>query len=110
MDYAQGLFDKLYAKLPVQDGHREPMLNLLCYAQGDSVTLLVIPRKRHRPSFYGTEGEGTMLISPASVDLGGVFITPLEKDFNVFDADTARRLYDELCLSPAEAQAIAETI
>lgn len=110
MDYAQELFDKLYAKLPMQEGHREPMLNLLCYAQGDSVTLLVIPRKRHRPSFYGTDGEGTMLISPASVDLGGVFITPLEKDFNAFDADTARRLYDELCLSHAEAQAIAETI
>lgn len=110
MDYGQQLFDKLYATLPVQEGHREPMLNLLCYAHNGSVTLLVIPRKRHRPSFYGTEGEGTMLISPASVDLGGVFITPLEKDFNAFNADTARRLYDELCLSHEEAQAIADQL
>ena len=72
--------------------------------------LVVIPRKRHRPSFYGTEGEGTMLLSPASVDMGGVFITPLEKDFNALDADLILKILDELCLSSAEINEIASNV
>lgn len=97
-EYGQKLFDRLYDALPVPAGEAEPMMNLLCFKRGDTVNLAVIPRKRHRPSFYGTEGEGCMLLSPASVDMGGVFITPLEKDFKRMDADLVRKIYDELCL------------
>ncbi len=106
----QRLFDVLYQALPVQDGEKEPMMNLLCYKSQGEVNLVVIPRKRHRPSFYGTEGGDTMLLSPASVDLGGVFITPLEKDFNKIDADLIKKIYGELCLSDEETSAIAAKI
>lgn len=109
-DAGERLFKRLYAAIPVPDGEREPMMNLLCYATAAGVRLVVIPRKRHRPSFYGTEGEGTMLLSPASVDMGGVFITPLEKDFNALDADKILQVLDELCLSTAEINEIAENI
>ena len=85
-------------------------MNLLCYPTPAGVRLVVIPRKRHRPSFYGTEGEGTMLLSPASVDMGGVFITPLEKDFNALDADLILKILDELCLSSAEINEIASNV
>lgn len=106
----QRLFSRLYAAIPVPEGEREPMMNLLCYATAAGVRLVVIPRKRHRPSFYGTEGEGTMLLSPASVDMGGVFITPLEKDFNALDADKICQVLDELCLSNDEINQIAQNI
>lgn len=104
------LFARLYAAIPVPEGEKEPMMNLLCYATPAGVRLVVIPRKRHRPSFYGTEGEGTMLLSPASVDMGGVFITPLEKDFNALDAAKITQVLDELCLSTAEINTIAENV
>lgn len=106
----QRLFERLYAAIPVPEGEKEPMMNLLCYATPAGVRLVVIPRKRHRPSFYGTEGEGTMLLSPASVDMGGVFITPLEKDFNALDAEKITQVLDELCLSTAEINTIAENV
>lgn len=106
----QRLFARLYAAIPVPEGEKEPMMNLLCYATPAGVRLVVIPRKRHRPSFYGTEGEGTMLLSPASVDMGGVFITPLEKDFNALDAAKITQVLDELCLSTAEINTIAENV
>lgn len=106
----QRLFSRLYAAIPVPEGEREPMMNLLCYATAAGVRLVVIPRKRHRPSFYGTEGEGTMLLSPASVDMGGVFITPLEKDFNALDADKICQVLNELCLSNDEINQIAQNI
>lgn len=104
------LFSRLYKAMTVPEGEKEPMLNLLCYTTPAGARLVVIPRKRHRPSFYGTEGDGCMLLSPASVDMGGVFITPLEKDFKALDADIIRKIFDELCLSKAEIDAIAEKI
>ena len=106
----QKLFNRLYAAIPVPEGEKEPMMNILCYATPKGVRLIVIPRKRHRPSFYGTEGDGCMLISPASVDMGGVFITPRPQDFDTIDAGTIRRIFDELCLSQDEIENIARNV
>lgn len=104
------LIRRLYDAIPVPEGEKEPMMNLLCYATPAGERLVVIPRKRHRPSFYGTEGEGCMLMSPASVDMGGVFITPRPEDYERVDADLIRRIFDELCLSNDEINEIASRI
>lgn len=104
------LFGRLYAAIPVPEGEKEPMMNMLCYATPAGIRLVVIPRKRHRPSFYGTEGKDCMLLSPASVDMGGVFITPRPEDFERIDADIIRKIYDELCLNLDEITEIAEKI
>lgn len=111
-DHVSGadLFRKLYEALPVPEGEKEPMMNLLCYATPAGVRLVVIPRKKHRPSFYGMDTDEQMLISPASVDMGGVFITPLEKDFERLDAVKIREIYDELCLNTEEVNEIASKI
>ncbi|MCM1451516.1 MAG: DUF4922 domain-containing protein [Clostridium sp.] len=94
-------FEKVYAKLPIPEGEEEPMMNVLCRFADGQFQLAVIPRKKHRPSFYGSE-EGQMLISPASVDLAGVMIVPVEKDFMALDGDVAVKVYDELCYTQAE--------
>lgn len=109
-DAGERLFKRLYDAIPVPEGEKEPMMNLLCYPTPAGVRLVVIPRKRHRPSCYGTEGEGTMLLSPASVDMGGVFITPLEKDFNALDAEKITEIIGELCLSNEEINEIANNV
>lgn len=96
--------------MPVPDGDHEPMLNMLAYAIPMGTRLVVVPRKRHRPSFYGTEGDDCMLLSPASVDMGGVFITPRLCDFERFDTGTIRRVIDELCLNDQEINLIAEKL
>ena len=58
----------------------EPMLNILSwYHKGWRV--MIFPRDKHRPWQFFEEGEKNILLSPASVDLGGTLITPLEKDF-----------------------------
>lgn len=96
--------------MPVPEGDYEPMLNMLAYATPFGTRLVVVPRKRHRPSFYGTEGDDCMLLSPASVDMGGVFITPRLCDFERFDTGTIRRVIDELCLNGQEINSIAEKL
>ncbi len=106
----QIMFSSLLRALPMADGDYEPMLNLLAYATESGTRLVVVPRRRHRPSFYGTEGEDCMMLSPASVDMGGVFITPRLIDFDRFDADTIRRVIDELCMSQSDVEAVAEKL
>ena len=110
LDEAEQLFSRLYAAMPVPEGEEEPMMNVLAYRVALGVVLVVIPRKRHRPSFYGTEGEGKMMLSPASVDMGGLFITPREADFRDLDADTVRQVFDELTLSTSEIDKIAQNV
>lgn len=111
-DHAAGerLFGRLLAAMPVPEGEREPMMNILCYSTPAGERLVVIPRKRHRPSFYGTEGTDCMLISPASVDVGGVFITPRPEDFARMDADAIRRVLNEVCLNSEELADIAANV
>lgn len=104
------LFERLYKALPIKDDETEPMMNILCRAVDSCIRMIVIPRKKHRPSFYGTEGNGCMLLSPASVDMGGVFITPRQEDFQRIDSSIIERVYDELCLSHEDIEEIIRKI
>lgn len=104
------LFGRLYAAIPVPEGEAEPMMNILCYTTPAGVRLAVIPRKKHRPSFYGTEGDDCILLSPASVDMGGVFITPRPEDFEKINAEIVTRIVDECCLNTEEIDAIAQNV
>ena len=96
-------FRKLYNTLEVKEGEWEPMLNLLAWTvkEGDAVkyVALVYLREKHRPSHYFAEGDANILLSPASVDMGGVFITPLEKDFNKITGKELTEIVDELQIS-----------
>ncbi|NCB98935.1 MAG: DUF4922 domain-containing protein, partial [Bacteroidia bacterium] len=50
------------------------------------------------------------LISPASVDLGGVFITPLEKDFTKITAGDISSILSEILISNEEFEDTIEKI
>ncbi len=110
-DHSAGerLFGRLLEAMPVPEGEREPMLNLLCYSPPAGERLVVIPRKRHRPACYGTDN-GCMLISPASVDVGGVFIPPRPEDFERMDQAAIASILDEVCLTAEEIGEIASHV
>lgn len=98
-------FDKIYSAIPVKTGEWEPMLNILCWSvkgeQGRKWYTVLFIRDKHRPSHYFAEGDGNILLSPASVDMGGVFITPLEKDYRKIAAQELGEILDEI-LAPGE--------
>jgi ATP adenylyltransferase/5',5'''-P-1,P-4-tetraphosphate phosphorylase II len=80
------LFTSLYLYLKKESGNEEPMMNILsCYKKGWKI--LVYLRDNHRPWQFFEEGEENILLSPASVDMGGTLITPLEKDFQKLTKD-----------------------
>lgn len=80
IEYLNLLHGKLHSFNETKD--EEPMLNILAGFENGKWQIFVFPRFAHRPWQYFEEGEKSILLSPASVDLGGVLITPLEKDFS----------------------------
>jgi len=89
-------FQQTYDSLPLQPDDAEPMLNILTWCENGKWITYLFPRKKHRPACYFAEGGANLLISPASVDLGGVFITPLEKDFEKITAENITGILNEI--------------
>lgn len=83
----------------IQNG-AEPMINILSwYREGWKV--LLFPRDKHRPWQYFEEGEKNILLSPASVDMGGALITPLEKDFQKISREDIEDIFSQITFSDA---------
>jgi len=81
----------------LQPGLPEPMMNILTYKTGQSWIVHIIPRKQHRPAQYSAEGKDRLIISPASVDLGGVVITPREEDFRKITTGDLTDIFRQVC-------------
>lgn len=93
------LFDAIYRSLDVKPGEDEPMMNVLAMYKDNKWIIFIFPRAQHRPACYTAEGDANLLSSPASVDLGGAFITPVEKDFQKITAEDIAQILSEVCLS-----------
>ena len=91
---ATAAFLRVLRSLPVSPATGEPQLNILCW-KDTLFRTLVIPRKAHRPSCYFVPEDRAVHISPASVDLGGVFIVPVEEDFRRVNAQVLRDIIEE---------------
>lgn len=110
IDAATELFVTLYNALEIPEGEEEPMLNILCWSEDGKWKVAVFPRRKHRPACYSAEGDANILISPASVDMGCVFITPLEKDFKKITADDLEQILDEVCLDQSGVEKILNNL
>ncbi len=74
----------------------EPMMNIICSYDKSAWKVIIFLRRKHRPSQYFEE-DGIMF-SPAAVDLGGVCIVPLEKDFKRIDEKLIAGMLKEVSL------------
>lgn len=106
---ANHLFSLICRLLPEQP-EGEPMLNLLAMYDEGVWTLFVFPRAKHRPACYTAEGDARLLSSPASVDLGGVFITPVEADFHKISPAIMEQILSEVCLSVSDFAKLRQDI
>ncbi len=73
----------------------EPMVNIAAYCDDGQWTTFVFPRGKHRPRVYET-GERT--VSPAAIDLCGVLVVPVEKDFMEIRGPEIERIFEEVTL------------
>lgn len=107
------LFQLVYqgiSSLSAEKKEDEPMMNILAWKEEAKWIVCIFPRSKHRPSCYMAEGDSNLFISPASVDMGGVFITPQEKDFEKTTAEAIKEIIEEVCLSPTDIQKFKQAI
>ncbi len=103
-----GIFYKRFAL--TQPDRPEPMLNILASFSDNRWIIHVIPRKLHRPSCYFAEGKDKILLSPAAVDMGGVFITPREEDFIKITSTDISGIFMQTCLTDREISSLTADI
>jgi hypothetical protein len=76
----------------------EPMMNIAGFYEERKWRLVIFPRRKHRPDVFFREGNARMVISPGVIDMGGLVITPMEKDFKGLDTAVVKDIYGEVSL------------
>lgn len=106
-DQLNAVFEKLCAELKkLQPEEAEPMLNILVSYDHSRWNIHIFPRQLHRPWQYFEAGEGQILLSPASVDMGGVLITPREEDYTKITMKDAQDIFKQVCLDESKFEHI----
>jgi hypothetical protein len=74
----------------------EPLLNVAGWCEPDGRhTVVLFPRGRHRPAVFET---GELTVSPAAIDLCGVFVVPMAEDFEKISGDDVEAVLHEVTL------------
>lgn len=92
----------------MQPEKTEPMMNALCSWKNGKWTIHLFPRKAHRPSHFYAEGETQILISPGSVDFGGVFILPRREDFEKITSENIVDILEQVCVDQDDFQELTD--
>lgn len=81
--------------LPTLRGDDEPMVNILACFDEDVYRIVIIPRRAHRADNFSTDGNGFM-ISPASIDMAGVIVTPRKADYDRLTASDILNIFKQV--------------
>jgi len=79
----------------------EPMVNVAGFYDKGSWLVALFPRQKHRPDVFYREGDERIVVSPGVVEMAGVLVTPMERDFELLDAATVEAIYQEVSMDGA---------
>ncbi|MBE6243037.1 MAG: DUF4922 domain-containing protein [Bacteroidales bacterium] len=100
------LFYRLLDCAEIPEGESEPMFNLFTCYSGGEFRSIVIFRSRHRSHHYFSEGPDHLTMSPGCADMGGVFIVPVEEEFEKLTPELLEEMLAEVSVSKEEEQRI----
>ncbi|MGD0074621.1 MAG: DUF4922 domain-containing protein [Candidatus Binataceae bacterium] len=73
----------------------EPLINIAAFHERGEWIAYLFPRGKHRPSVFHT---GELTVSPAAIDLCGIFVVPLARDFEKITGDAIAAIFREVTL------------
>ena len=76
----------------------EPMMSVAGLCDEGTLRLLIFPRAKHRPAAFFREGDDRVVVSPAVIEMGGVIVTPVGRDFDRLDASLVEAIFSEVSL------------
>jgi hypothetical protein len=101
MDRAIDLLSEITGKRP------EPLVNIAVFHERGEWVAYLFPRRKHRPQVYYS---GELTVSPASIDLCGIFVVPLAKDFETITGDAIAAIFREVTLPDDQFREVAEKL
>ncbi len=108
------LFRRLYKALsPLCESNTpcpEPPLNILAWRTDEDFITIIFPRAKHRPDCYYASDDTQRLVSPGTLDMAGLIITPRESDFNRLTAEEVGDIIRECAASDEQIQEIIELL
>jgi hypothetical protein len=105
------LMKHLLDSMQCVDDEQEPRMNVICcYEHGEGWTTTVIPRSGHRPACYSADGTDGRMVSPGTLDMAGLVVTPLKKDFDGITADEAVAMLREVAIDNDAFELVVENI
>ena len=112
------LFYRLLDCAPWKEGEEEPRFNLLAWYKPCGKTrrpeghthglaeyeyrAIVLLRGEHRPHHYFSEGADHLTLSPGCADMCGLYVMPVQEEFEQVDAATLEAVMAEVSLSAGD--------
>ncbi len=83
----------------------EPLVNIAAFHEAKAGwSVYLFPRSKHRPQVFYT---GELTVSPASIDLCGIFVVPLDKDFSRISGQDLAAIFREVTLPDNQFDEVA---
>jgi hypothetical protein len=111
IDGTKRAFDNFFLAFQRAAGEEgEPMLNICGFHREDRFVLVVFPRRKHRPDVFFKTGDERVVVSPAIVEMGGILVTPVERDFARLDAPLVESIFAEVSFSAPDLDDVLRSL
>jgi ATP adenylyltransferase/5',5'''-P-1,P-4-tetraphosphate phosphorylase II len=97
LESAKVAFERLYIH-HLDDESTEPMMNVVCSYEAGKWLVFVMPRRAFRPWQYTAEPDKQLMVSPATVEMSGIFITPIESHFHKITKEDVISILEQVSL------------
>lgn len=101
---AAKLFYRLLDCADIYEGETEPRFNLFSYWTGAEFRSVVVFRSKHRSHHYFSEGPDHLTMSPGCADMGGVFIVPVEAEFEKLTPELLNDMIAEVSITAEDQE------
>ncbi len=103
-------FQKVLGILKERGQEGEPMMNILATWGNGQWQVIIFPRDRQRPDQFFASGEKQIIMSPASVELGGLAILPRKEDFDKINQYDLLSIYRQVSINKEDFEIIKAKI
>ena len=101
---AAKMFYRLLDCADLQEGDKEPQFNLFTWWKDSEFRSVVIFRSRHRSHHYFSEGSDHLTMSPGCADMGGVFIVPVEEEYQKITPELLAEMVQEVSVTKEQEE------
>ena len=107
---AAKLFYRLLDCADIPEGEPEPLINLYSWWTNGEFRTVVVFRRSHRSHHYWSEGPDHLTMSPGCADMAGVFIVPVEKEYEALTSEWLSDMVQEVSVPQEEQERIIDRL